>query len=234
VIDAFSNLSITISDGNTVPSVDFLGYKTYVDIGSGTVLKIAWSTPTATGNKVDYYKLCIKHLNPQTGVYDIIFDKAIGNVNEFYITSDLLSQIVLPRYQIDINLSAISLYGDAYNSLVSTLTVDIAKGCGTYIKVDNVYKQPIMKRALAFSKLNYLMLADANGKALKGVDGKTLYVKATRAQATDTSWALMQEFYAKAPNDDGKWVASDIKYEALMDANGEIITDINNEIIYTL
>ena len=51
-ISAFSNLAITISDGGTVPSLDYLSTKTYVNIGSGNVLKVSWNTPTATDDPV--------------------------------------------------------------------------------------------------------------------------------------------------------------------------------------
>jgi hypothetical protein len=40
----------------------------------------------------------------------------------------------------------------------------------------------------------------------------------------------MQEFYTKDSNN--TWQPSDIKYEVLVDANGELITDPNNENIY--
>ena len=61
-ISAFSNLAITISDGGTVPSLDYLSTKTYVNIGSGNVLKVSWNTPTATNNAVDSYKIYILYL----------------------------------------------------------------------------------------------------------------------------------------------------------------------------
>ena len=85
--------------------------------------------------------------------------------------------------------------------------------------------------AIAFTKLGYIQLFDNQGNALLDFEGKELYAQASAIQNAN-SWALMQEFYSKTP--DGTWSISDIEYEALVDANGELITDSNNETIFVL
>lgn len=228
-----SNFTITASDGNTIPSADLLGNKTYVDIGSGTVLKLSWVFNTLYGsNKVDYYSLFIGAQSTSTGNVTALFNDKIGNVNEFYITSDLLKQVNLSKYTLRCYLKAHSIYGETYSGTSDVFFYDIIKGCGTFTKVSDGYKQPIMKRALAFTKLNYLALTDTEGKALLDSDGKQLYVKSSRAQDNGSGWSLMQNFYSKTSS--GTWKQSDIRYEVLIDTSGEIITDINNEPVYTL
>lgn len=231
-----NNFNIVVSDGNTVPSTNILGDKTYMDIGSGTILKLSWTLNIPqSDNKLDYYTLYIDAYDPNTGVVTRIFDNKIGNVKEFYITSSMLSNIDLSKFQIKISLKAHSIYGEAYSGVSSTLTLDIVRGCGTYIKVTDSYVQPIMKRTIAFSKLNYTPLIIDN-KIIRDADGKILYVKAARAQAEDSGWALMQEFHSKDSND--VWHTSDVKYEVLTvtNENGleEIVLDKNNEPIYVL
>lgn len=227
------NFTITASDGNTIPSADLLGNKTYVDIGSGTVLKLSWVFNTLYGsNKVDYYSLFIGAQSTSTGNVTALFNDKIGNVNEFYITSDLLKQVNLSKYTLRGYLKAHSIYGETYSGVSDVFFYDIIKGCGTFTKVSDGYKQPIMKRALAFTKLNYLALTDTEGKALLDSEGKQLYVKSSRAQDNGSGWSLMQNFYSK--NSSGYWKQSDIRYEVLIDTSGEIITDINNEPVYTL
>lgn len=228
-----SNFTITASDGNTIPSTTLLGNKTYVDIGSGTVLKLSWTFNALYGsNKVDYYSLFIGAQDVTSGTVTALFNDKIGNVNEFYVTSSLLSQISLPKYQLRVYLKAHSVYGETYSGTSDVLFYNVTRGCGTFTKVADGYIQPIMKRAIAFTKLNYLALKDSEGKALLDADGKQLYAMASRAQDADTGWSLMQNFYSK--NSSGAWKQSDIRYEVLTDANGEIITDSNNEPIYTL
>jgi hypothetical protein len=232
MIQAFSTLSLQASDGNTVPSIEFLNTRTYVDIGSGTVLKLSWDTPTATENAVDYYKLYIAAYNAITDTYQIVLDGSIGNVNEFYVTSELLSNIDFAQYHLNIQLTAFSRYGNEYNGISELIAVNISRGCGTYIKVTDGYAQPIMKRSVACAKLDYLPLTDSTGKQIYDADGEALYIKVSKAQSDSDGWTLMSDFYSK--DSSNNWHLSDIQYEVLTDANGEIITDSNNEPIYTL
>jgi hypothetical protein len=231
-INKFTNVAVAVADGNTIASTSILGNTTYVDIGSGTVLRVYWPTPTATGNAVDYYQIVIDSYDISTLTTTSVFNGSVGNVNEFYITSNLLSKISKSKYQLRIKLVAKSLYGASYDGTSSTAIVDVCKGCGTYVKVTDGYKQPIMKRVLAFTKLDYFPLKDTEGLALLDANGEELYVKSARSQDTDAGWALMQNFYSKNPS--GAWKQSDISYEVLTNSDGEIITDVNNDPIYTL
>jgi hypothetical protein len=229
--DAFSTLAVIISDGNTVPSIDLDDEKVYVNIGSGTVLKLSWETPTASGNILDYYNLYI-YTYDTSGVCQTILDTNIGNVNEFYITADLLASEAYEYCKLYIQLTAVSKLGNFYNGTSEIVRVIVSKGCGTYVKVEKGYPKPIMKRALAFAKLNYVLLYSADGKVLRDVDEKALYAKSAKIQDTNIGWALMQEFHIK--DSDDLWENSDIQYEILIDENNELITDVNNEPIYTL
>ena len=231
-INAFSNLSITISDGGTVPSLDYLSTKTYVDIGSGNILKISWNTPTATNNAVDNYVVNILKYDTATASYKSFYRANIGNVNEFYLKSSLFSSLKQSYIPLRIYVEAISKYGTTYNGTSAIKSVNVSKGCGTYTRVAEGYTQPIMKRTLAFTKLDYLALTDESGKVLIGADGELLYTKVSNVQDDMTGWTLMQKFYSKRT--DGSWQDSDIAYEALMDENGEVVSDINNNIIYIL
>lgn len=231
-IDKFSTVTPTISDGNTVPAIDFFDYPVFADIGTGTVAKISWTAPVAMYNMIDYYDLTIKVYDSDLGNYLILRTGSVGNVNEYYITSSLLSAVTLANYKLYIDLTAVSKYGMAYNSSQSTTVVYVSSACGTYMKVTEGYSQPIMKRTIAFAKLGYRMLYGEDGKALTADDGKLLYGKSSSVQANDSGWTPMQDFYTKDPN--GNWQASDIAYEVLTDSNGEIITDSNNSAIYIL
>jgi hypothetical protein len=228
----FSSLAVTISDGNTVPSIIVDGTPYYVDIGSGTVLRVSWATPTATDNAVDKYSIYIAAQDTISNTLKVLLNTHIGNVNEYYITSDMLSTINNDKYKLTIQVIARSKYGSNYDSPPRVVYPYVCKGCGTYVKVTDGYKQPIMKRAVAFTKLGYVLLQDAEGKTLYDADNKALYAKISSTQDTETDWALMKKFYSKDSN--GAWHESDIQYEVLTDSNGEIITDSSNNPIYTL
>jgi hypothetical protein len=231
-INAFSNLSITISDGGTVPSLNYLSKKTYVDTGSGNVLKVSWSTPTAANNAVDSYIIYISAYNSATASYRPLYRANIGNVNEFYIRSSMLSTIQQSLISLHVYVEVISKYGKSYNGVSNIESVYVGRGCGSYTRVEAGYKQPVMKRTIALSQLGFLALADATGKLIAAVDEQVMHTKIANVQDAFTGWTLMQEFYTK--DEAGDWKLSDIAYEALTDANGEIVTDENNELVYVL
>ena len=232
MVEAFQNLIITVSDGNTVPSIDFLDTKTYPDIGSGNVLKLSWDTPIATDNTVDYYKLYIAYYNDNTDNYKILFNDSIGNINEYYITSNLLSSIPFEQFKLSFQLTAYSRYGASYNGVSNMLVVNIARSCGIYTTVQENYEQPIMKRAIGCAKLGYKQLTDADGKAMLDAAGKVLYTKTSSAQAADSGWTIMNELLSK--DSSGTWRNSNIAYEALTDSLGSIVLDSNGDPIYVL
>jgi hypothetical protein len=231
-ISAFSNLSITLSDGLTVPSTNYLGTKTYVDIGSGNILKISWNTPTATNNSVDNYIVKILKYDNASASYKQLHSINVGNVNEFYVKSTLFSSIAQAFMQLRIYVEVVSKYGNVYNGTSNTVQLYVSKGCGVYTKVTKGYKQPIMKRTIAFTKLANKTLTASDGTPIVGTTGETLYAKAANAQDNVTGWSLMQEFYAKDANNN--WQMNDIKYEVLTDINGEVITDSADSWVYTL
>lgn len=228
----FPSVTINVADGNTVSSIDFLTYPIFPDIGSGTVARLYWNTPTAADNEVDYYDLTITAYDSSGNSYLKVFSGSIGNVNEYFITSSLLSTVDLVNYKLYVYLTAVSKRGTSYNSPTSNTVVYVCAACGTYMKVSDGYAQPIMKRTVAFARLGYRVLHDENGKVLTDEQGRVLYGKASSTQDNTVGWTPMQTFYTKDP--DGTWQASDIKYEVLTDAAGEIITDSNNSAIYTL
>jgi hypothetical protein len=264
-ITAFSNLTITISDGGTVPSLDYLSNKTYVDIGSGNILKISWNTPTATNNAVDNYVVNILKYDTATASYQPFYKANVGNVNEFYVKSSLFSSVQQSFSKLHIYVDVISKYGTAYNGTSNIELVSVSKGCGTYVRVEEGYTQPIMKRAIAFAKVDGKPIVANNGEPFIGSDGKTLYAAVSSVQDAETGWTLMQESYIASITDaaaeaeaeavlvdanglqlvdanelelcavhTSPWQLSDIRYEVLTDANGEIITDINDKNVYVL
>jgi hypothetical protein len=221
-IDAFSNLSVTISDGGTVPSLDYLPTKTYVDIGSGNVLKISWSTPTAVNNAVDSYKVYILYYESSSDDYKVLYSKNVGNLNELYVKSSLFAAIPQSFIPVQIYVEAISKYGTMYNHISSTYAVNVSRGCGTYVKVTEGYPKPIMKRALAFARLAFTPLVDEAGNPMIGADGNVLFGKVSSMQDDITGWTLMQNFYTKG----------DVADTVLLDANGKTILDANDRLIY--
>lgn len=231
-ITKFSSIQLNVSDGNTVPAIDFLEYPVFPDIGSGTVARLYWDTPVASGNTVDYYKLTITAYIPSSNSYLSVFTGNIGTVNEYYITSSLLSSVKLANYKLYVYLTAISKYGATYDSPTSNTVVYVCDACGTYIKVSDGYTQPIMKRSVAFAKLGYKLLHGEDGKILTDENGKALYGKASSVQDDENGWTPMQDFCTK--DQEGNWQKSDIRYEVLVDNTGTIITDSNNNAIYTL
>ena len=231
-INAFSNLTITVSNGGTVPSIDYLDKPTYVDIGSGNVLKVSWNTPTATNNAVDTYKIYILSYDSGSASYKSLYTANIGNVNEFYLKSSLFASDTKSFFQLRIYVEAISKYGSSYNGTSNTVSVYVSKGCGNYTKVASGYSQPVMKRTLAFAKVNQVTLAAKDGTQVTDDSGKSVYVKLLNTQDDASDWALMQEFYHKDTT--GKWQQSDIQYEVLTDANGDIVTDGSDSPIYML
>ena len=252
-----SNLILSVEDGSTIASTEIYGAdkKTYINIGSGNVFKLSWTTPTLTNDMVDRYSLIIKRHDTTLNVYYDIFNKNIGLVNEFYVDSSLLPTVPL-QYML-------SIYVVAYGKLGSVVTSNvvnpyISKGSGTYVKVTEGL-QPIMKRALAFAKIALMsdegetltdaegkvlftedapilktefVLADSNSEVLLDHEGRTLLATATKVLESTNGWTVVQEGYTKAT--DGTWRTNDIKYEVLVDQSGAIITDSSNEPIYIL
>lgn len=231
-VNKFPAPALSIADGSTVPSLELYGDKTYIDIGSGEVLKLLWNTPVATNNIIDSYTLNLSKYNPETSTFITLFESNIGDVNSFSVNTEHLLGAELAQYTLQISLVAHSKYGTAYDSPIKMISTQISKGSGTYLRVEQGYPQPIMKRSLAFVQLGYKPLTDASGKLLRDASGKDLYSKATRTQAVNTGWTLLQEAHVK--DSDNIWHESNMQYEVFMDVNGELITDLSNSTVYTL
>jgi hypothetical protein len=231
-IEAFSDFIITISDGGTVPSLDYLSKKTYVDIGSGNVLKVSWGTPVATNNAVDSYKITLLYYNNATAAYKTLYSANIGNVNEFYLRSNLLSTISQSFSLLRIYVDVISKHGSTYNGTSNTVAVNVSRGSGSYLPVMSKNNEQILKRTVALTKLDYTAVTDSSGELVADSNGKTIYTKRSSVQDETSGWTLMQEFYKK--DADGTFRASDIAYEVLTDQTGEIVTDSSGASIYLL
>ena len=231
-----ATLTLSISDGGTVTSTNVYSSKSYIDIGSGNVFKLFWNTPMDT-SEIDYYYLSVRRYDASTGTYYNIFTNNIGNVNEFYVSSTLLSPITQTQYQLSIYVIAKSKKGATYDITSNVVTTYVTEGCGSYVKVAEGYKQPIMKRAIAFAKVdtaksNEAVLAGSSGRALVDVNGRTLYAVTSNTLESINNWSVMQESFSK--DSTGTWKRNNIQYEVLVDQNGEIITDMNDDPIYIL
>ncbi len=233
-----SNIVLEVLEGSTVPATEIYGAskKVYVNIGSGNVFRLRWEPPTLTNDIVDRYTVVIERYDPTLNVYNTVYNKNVGLVNEFYVDSSLLP--ILPEQYL------LSIYVIAYSKLGSVITSNIVapyvcKGSGTYVNVQpEEYAQSIMKRAVAFANASVsneagARIVDAEGNEVLILDseGNQITVEATNL-LTGIDWQLITESYVKAS--DGTWRATDIKYEVLADENGEIITDENSEPIYVL
>jgi hypothetical protein len=230
-----SNFVLTVSDGSTIASTEIYGIdkKTYVNIGSGNVFKLAWTTV----EEADQYRIMIKRHDPVLNVYYDILDKAIGLVNEFYVDSSLLPALPL-QYMLSIYVVA---YGKQENIITTSNIVNpyVSKGTGTYVKATPVgYAQPIMKRSLVFVKAPVptklpVFTLDENGNEVELFDenDNEISIEATNI-LVNKDWNIAIESYVK--DDSSAWHLSDIRYEVLVDKDGNIITDNTDKPIYTL
>jgi hypothetical protein len=230
-----SNIVLEVLDGSTMPSTEIYGVdkKTYINIGSGNVFNLKWTTTLTGGDTVSYYNLVIRRYDPTLNVYYDILNKNIGLVNKFFVNSDMLpaapEQYLLHIYVVAHNKN---------NTVITSNVVSpyVCKGSGTYVKTETGY----MKRALSFvnaptTNKIAATLRDITGRELQILDNSgnpiPLEVEATRLLSSDT-WNIVQEGSVKGT--DGSWHKNDIKYEILLDMYGGIITDSNNEPIYIL
>jgi hypothetical protein len=222
-----SPLVVEASDGGTVPSVTLDNIKTYMDIGSGEVLKLIWNRPTGINNEFTTTYVQLGYMDSSGSISSLspLFTRNVGDITEFVVDSDMLSTVPLDNYILVANLRAESKYGSAYSAVSDTLYINVKKACGVYIKVSEDYSEPIMKRAVALARISenaYGLLQDNQSITLADSTGALLACK-------HSVWTVMQKFYKK---DNKNWKLNDISYEVLVDSNGEIITDINNEAIY--
>lgn len=211
-ITALSTPVLTITNAGTVPTTSILGSETFLNIGTGDVLKFSWSPVSGTNNEISYYYLYLYpasddpyYANNTGGYFSYSF---YSLANECYVPASALASGGPGWHKFTYYLYPNSKYGSYYNSQSVTGTCTFINGCsGAYIKLDSTnsdYPQPVMKRAVAFVK------DQASGE-----------------------WKLCQGAFYKDPASN-EWKTGDISYEVLMDQNGEIITDSDNSPIYTL
>jgi hypothetical protein len=100
----------------------------YINEGMGNVCKLSWNTPAILDdNRIGGYELHINMYVPNTSSYIPVFSKNIGDVNEFYVTAELmtnaieairmLGNITSDVFEVSVKLIAKSAYGSAYDSL---------------------------------------------------------------------------------------------------------------------
>lgn len=236
-------LNLFVEDGTTLPSVNvYNNYEpTYINIGSGNVFKLRWATELteSTDEAVEYYELIIKRYDVDLNIYHDVFKKKIGLVNEFYVNSNLLPTLPL-QYRLDASVVA---YGKLGSTVISDIKhIYVSKGTGTYVKVTpEGYNQPVMKRAVALVNSRPhpnmaeeipAIIVDEKGNEIPLLDSNNneTQIKATNILRS-SDWVVAQEFYAK--NATGAWQVSDIRYEVLVDKDGNTITDTDNDFIYT-
>ena len=229
-----SNLVLEVYDGSTIASTEIYGTdkKTYVNIGSGNIFCLAWGLDVPPSDELDHFEVVIKRYDPTLNVYYDILTKNVGLAYKFYVNSELLPAAPL-QYVLSIYVVAYGKQGSAVTSNI--VNPYICKGSGTYVKAEyEGYKQPIMKRALAFAKVaettattaehgtstsnTYTDLADRDGYALLDTEGNELLALTTKLLNSINGWEVMQEGYTKGA--DGEWHTNDIKYEMLI-AGGE-------------
>ena len=210
-ITSFSLPPITVTNAGTVPTTNINGEETFLNIGTGDVLKISWPTPTASNNEISYYYVEISpsendsyYTDGTDGYFYYVYN---GNANELYIPAANLNSGGPGIHKLALYFEVGSKFGFYYGAYEYDFAeYTFVNDChGAYIKLDREhgYPQPVMKRAVAFVK------DQASGE-----------------------WKLCQGAFHKDPA--GEWKTGDISYEVLMDQNGEIITDSSNEPIYTL
>jgi hypothetical protein len=235
-----SNLTLSIEDGSTIASTDiYTAGKTYINIGSGNVFKLTWN---ALNDTVDHYNLVIKRHDTVLNVYYDIYDKNVGLVNKFYVDSSLLP-IIPEQYKLSVYIVAHNKNGSVITSNV--ITPYICKGSGTYVKVkEKDYNESIMKRALAFAKVDAssdttarIIDQDGNEVSLLAGDGSQVQIPVAWKLENGSGWEVMQEGHVKGT--DGVWHANDIKNEVLQVYNNdtekyEVLKDRTGELIYVL
>jgi hypothetical protein len=234
-----SNIVLEVFDGSTIASTNIYSTegtedkKTYVNIGSGNVFNLKWTTTLTGGDTVSYYNLVIRRYDPILNVYYDILNKNIGLVNKFFVNSDMLPAAP-EQYLLHIYVVAHNKNNTVITSNV--VTPYVCEGSGTYVKTPAGY----MQRALSFVNATTTeemdaALRDVVGRKLQLLDDSgnsvPIVVKATRLLSSDT-WNIVQESSIKGT--DGSWHNSDIKYDLLLDSAGGIITDVNNKSIFVL
>ena len=236
-------LNLFVEDGTTLPSVNvYNNYEpTYINIGSGNVFKLRWTTELteSTDDAIEYYELLIKRYDVDLDIYHDVYKKKVGLINEFYVDSSLLPALPL-QYRLDASVIAYGKHGSTAISDIKNIYV--SKGTGTYVKVmPTGYNQPVMKRAAALVNSRPrpsmaeeipAVILDENGNEVPLLDSSNneTQIKATNILRS-SDWVIAQEFYTK--DADGIWQVSDIKYEVLVDKDGNIITDTDDDFIYT-
>jgi hypothetical protein len=214
-----SNLTLNIKDGSTIASTEIYGAdkKTYVNIGSGNVFCLGWTFDSLPNDTLDYFHVVIKRYDPASNMYYDILSKYVGLVDKFYVNSDMLPATPM-QYLLSIYIAAHGKNGSVITSNV--INPYISKGSGSYVKVENGYKQPIMKRALAFAK-------DATASIVPGFG-----VLSQKASLRDINKLVLRDSLGRTLTaTTGN--AAENSIIALSDVDGLILQDIDEKILIT-
>lgn len=152
-----ATINLIVSDDMAaVPATSIIsetGDSVFIDIGSGNIAKLAWNTLNILEDSISYYTLSIDLLDKTTNEsIQQIFSAEIGKVNEFYITSDMLSSIETTSCKVAIQLEANSDMEEVLATI--SATIQINKAAASYIKVNTNSDTQVYKRALTFIKVS--------------------------------------------------------------------------------
>lgn len=185
-----------------------LDYDVFIDIGCGNVSRLFWETSEDFAAGINTYNLSIDYVESTDSegneITCNIFSADIGKINEFFTTSELLNQVNLSTYKLIVKLTALDSLGVILDTAYETFWV--SRGCGTYVKVANIFSGVIFKRAAAFIRLSDIK------------------------NNVGSSWILAQDLFIK--NSENSWTKNDLDHEILLDSSGEVIKDSNNSPIY--
>lgn len=132
-IGQLTSPSVQITTAGTIPSIKpYWRQNTermlYINEGMGNVCKLSWNTPQILDdNRISGYEVHLNVYIPNTSTYVPVFSKNIGDVNEFYVTAELIANAIeavkLPEnvtaevFEVSVEIIAKSAYGSAYDSL---------------------------------------------------------------------------------------------------------------------
>lgn len=215
---SISNLFLEAYEDTTSIATEIYGAdkKAYINIGSGNVFKLDWDLDAAIPNDtVDHFNLVIKRYDPTLNVYYDIFNKNVGLVYSFFVKSDLLP-VAPAQYMLSIYVVAYGKYGSVITSNI--INPYVCKGSSTYVKAEYPgYKQPIMKRAVAFVNAPTQtddILLDRKGLKLFAKDINEPLAAETTTLLSSDSWNIVQESFTKGA--DNEWHTSYTDYEILV------------------
>jgi hypothetical protein len=218
---------ILIDDTNcAIPATHVLSYRRnrenlYLDIGSGNVCHISWNACWSQSETARTYGVKISACDNSSAFFSL--PTYYTSAEEFYITSEHMARL---RDIIDasgdgytdvllcqVEVEAHSRFGELFNSVCDPSYFAVCKAAGmSYPSKSTTLAQKIY----ANEEDKYITVPTIQRSvAFSNVNGK---------------WVPVSDFYMKEAQNG--WVTSDISYETLVDENGSIIVDINEEPVF--